>query len=103
MGFLETEWRLAWLGGLEPEGAARNVADPQRPHEFEARQSSQVLGVPFPQLWVLRRLADNGVLHNGVAEVAHYRCNGEHATQPFIQTLLRHGLRGLRVRVARRG
>jgi hypothetical protein len=40
------------LGGRELERPTRNVADPQRSHELEAGQPSQVLGVPFPQLRV---------------------------------------------------
>jgi hypothetical protein len=51
--------------------------------------------VPFPQLRVLGLLADDGVLHDGVAEVIHYRRDGEDAPQPLIQTFLRRGfLRG---------
>jgi hypothetical protein len=46
-------------------------------------------------------LADHGVLHDGVAEVIHYRRDGEDAAQPLIQTFLRHGLLGVRVRVIR--
>jgi hypothetical protein len=37
------------------------------------------------------RLTDDGVLHDSVAEVIDYRRNGEDATQPFVQTFLRHG------------
>jgi hypothetical protein len=47
------------------------------------------------------RLTDDGVLHDSVAEVIDYRRNGEDATQPFVQTFLRHGLLGLRMRVIR--
>jgi hypothetical protein len=56
------------LVAVDWNGPARNVADPQRSHELEAGQPSKVLGVPLPQLWVLRLLADNGVLHDSVAE-----------------------------------
>jgi hypothetical protein len=55
--------------------------------------------VPFLQLPVLGLLADNRVLHNRIAEVVHDRCNGEDATQAFVQTSLRRGLFGLRGRV----
>ena len=47
VGLLKAERRRAGLGGRELEGPTRNVADPQRPHELEAGQPSQVLGVPF--------------------------------------------------------
>ena len=79
VGFLKAERCCAGLGGRELEGPARNIADPQRAHELEAGQPSQVLGVPLPQLRVLRLLADDGVFHDGVAEVIHHRCDGEDA------------------------
>jgi len=88
MGLLETERRLAGLGGRILEGTARNVADPQRPHELEAGQSFQALAVPLPQMGVLGLLADDGVLHDGVAEVIHHRRDGEDAAQPLVQTFL---------------
>ena len=91
MGLLKAERRLAGLGRRELVGPTRNVADPQRSHELEAGQPSQVLGVPFPQLRVLRLLADDGVLHDGVAEVIHHRCDGEDAAQPLVQTVLHRG------------
>ena len=69
MGLLKAERRRARLGGCELEGPTRNVADPQRAHELEAGQPSQVLGVPFPQRRVLGLLTNDGVLHDGVAEV----------------------------------
>ena len=80
MGLLRAERRRAGLGGRELERPTRDVADPQRPHELEAGQPSQVLAMRFPQLPVLGLLADDGVLHNGVAEVVHHRRNGEDAT-----------------------
>ena len=101
MGLLKAKRSIAGLRGRELEGSTRNLADPQRPHELEAGQPSQVLGVPFPQLRVLGLLADDGVLHDGVAEVIHHRCDGEDAAQPLVQTFLRRGLLGLRVRVIR--
>ena len=88
VGLLKAERRRAGLGGRELEGPTRNVADPQRPHELEAGQPSQVLGVPFPQLRVLGLLADDGVLHDGVAEVIHHRRDGEDAAQPLVQAFL---------------
>ena len=101
MGLLKAERRGAGLGRRELEGPTRNVADPQRPHELEAGQPSQVLGVPFPQLRVFGLLADDGVLHDGVAKVIHHRRDGEDAAQTLVQIFLRHGLLGLRVRVIR--
>ena len=53
MCLFKAERRLARLGSRELERPARNIANPQRPHELEAGQPSQVLGVPFPQLRVL--------------------------------------------------
>lgn len=96
VGFLKAERRRTGLGGPELKGPTGNVADPQRPHELEAGQPAEVLGVPLPQLRVLGLLADDGVLHD-VAEVIHHRRDGEDAAQPFVQTFLRHGLVGLRV------
>ena len=43
MGLFKAERRLAGLGCRELEGATRNAADPQRPHELEAGQPSEVL------------------------------------------------------------
>ena len=77
VGLLETERRLAGFGGRILEGITRNVADPQRPHELEAGQSCQVLGVPFLQLRVLGLLPDDRIHHDGVAEVIHHRRDGE--------------------------
>jgi hypothetical protein len=57
--------------------------------------------VPFSQLRVLGLLADDRVFHYGVAEVIHHRRDGEDAAQPLVQTFLRRGLLGLRVRVIR--
>jgi hypothetical protein len=81
---LKAERRRPGLGGGELERPTRNVADPQRPHEFEAGQSSQVFGVPFPQLRVLGFLADDRILHDGVAEVIYHRRYGEDAAQSLV-------------------
>src|SRR5262245_20828430 len=82
---LKTERRAAGFGGRELEGPTGNVADPERPHELEAGQPLQVLGVPFPQLRVLRLLADDGVLHDGVAKMVYHRRDGENAAQPLVR------------------
>jgi hypothetical protein len=67
---------------LRPAG---NVADPQRAHEFEAWKSAQIVRVPFPELGVLRLLADDRVLHDRVAEVVDHCCDSERATEPLVQ------------------
>ena len=95
MGLFEAERRSTGLGSRELEGPTRNIADPQRPHKLKARQSSQILGMPIPQLRVLGLLTDDWVFHDGVAEVIHYRCDGENAAQPLVQTFLGRGLLGL--------
>jgi hypothetical protein len=46
---------------------------------YEAGQPFQILGVPFPQLRVLGLLADDWVLHDGVAEVIQHCRDGEYA------------------------
>ena len=91
MSLLKAERRLAGLGGGELEGPTRSVADPQRSHELETGQPSQVLGVPFPQLRVLGLLADDGVLHDGVAEVIHHRCDGEGAAPAPVAPTAQQG------------
>jgi hypothetical protein len=58
--------------------------------------------VPFPQLRVLGFLADDGVLHDGVAEVIDDRRDGEDAAQSLVQTFVRNALLWLRVRALRR-
>lgn len=40
VGLFKAERRRAGLGGLELERPTRDVADPQRPHKFEAGQPS---------------------------------------------------------------
>jgi hypothetical protein len=77
VGLLKTERRLARLGGRELEGPTRNAADPESPHELEAGEPFQVLGVPFPQLRVLGLLADDWILDDRVAEVIHHRSDCE--------------------------
>jgi hypothetical protein len=57
-----------------------------RPHKLEAGQSSQIFGVPFPQLRVLGLLSDNWVFHDGVAEMIHNRSDSEDTAQPLVQT-----------------
>ena len=69
-------------------GSTRNVADPQRAHEFEPRKSAQIFGVPFPEGGVLRFLANDGVFHDRIAEVVDYSCDGKHATEAFVKGLL---------------
>ena len=54
--------------------------------------------MPFPQLRVFGLLADDGILHDGVAEVIHDRRDREDAAH---ETILRLGLADLRVRAIR--
>src|SRR6188472_3041472 len=72
---------------LRPTG---NIADPQGAHELEAWKSAQIVGVPLPELWVLRLLADDRVLDDCVAEVIDHCCDGKRATEPVVKTLVRH-------------
>jgi hypothetical protein len=53
------------------ERPARTVIDPERPHELEARQPSQILGVPFHSSGLLDFWPAKGfwVLHHSIAEV----------------------------------
>ena len=85
MGLLKSERRRAGLGGRILEGSTRNVANPKRSHELEAGQPSQILGVPFRQPRVLGLLPDDGVLHDGIAEVIDHRRDGEDTSQPLVQ------------------
>jgi len=48
----------------------------------------QVLGVPFPQLRILRFLADNGILHDGIAEMIHHSRDRKNAAQTLVQAFL---------------
>src|SRR5262245_42352119 len=96
VGLLKAKRSLARPGGRELVGTAGSLADPKRPHEFEARQPFQILGVPVLQLRVLGPLANDGVFHNRIAEVVDDCCDGEDAAQPLVQTFLRRGLLGLR-------
>src|SRR5665811_756938 len=47
VGFLQAEWCRTWLRACILERSARNVADPQSPHEFQPWQSAELLGVPL--------------------------------------------------------
>ena len=82
VGLLKSERRRAGLGGRIREGSTRNVANPKRSHELEAGQPSQIFGVPFRQPRVLGLLPDDGVLHDGIAEVIDHRRDGEDTAQP---------------------
>src|SRR5215216_958397 len=53
VGFFQAERSSARFGGRILLGSAGNVADPQGAHEFEARKSAQIVGVPFPKGRVL--------------------------------------------------
>src|SRR5512132_3080647 len=90
MSFFQAERSTACFRGCILLGSTGNVADPQGAHEFEARKSAQIVGVPFPEGWVLRFLADDRVLHDSFAEVVNHCCDGKCATEPFVQTEFRH-------------
>jgi hypothetical protein len=92
MGFLQAERSTAWFRGCILLGSTGNLADPQGAHELEAWKSAQIIGVPFPEGGVLRCLADDRVLHDRLTEVINHRCDGECATEPFVQTRFRHFL-----------
>ena len=79
---------VAVNGKCPPE----TFAHPKRTHELEAGQPFQILGVPFPQLRVLRLLADDRILDDGIAEVIHHRRDSEDAAQPVVQTFFSRGL-----------
>src|SRR5207247_7947278 len=72
------------------ERAAGDVAHPEGAHELEARQSAEIVRVPIPQCRVLRLLADDRVLHDGLAEMIDNGCDRKHAAEPLVQALLRH-------------
>src|SRR5512146_430228 len=90
MGFFQAERCAAWFRGCVVLGSAGDVADPEGAHELEAWKSAQVVGVPFPEGGVLRALADDRVVHDRVAEVVDYCCDGECATEAFVETRFRH-------------
>jgi hypothetical protein len=54
------------------------------------RPGSRPRLLPFPEGGVLRVLADDRVVHDCVAEVVNHCCDGECATEPFVQTRFRH-------------
>ena len=72
------------------KGSTGDVADPQRAHELQPRQPVQLVGMPLMKIGVLRCLADDGILDDRIAEVIDHRCDGEHATQSFVQARLSH-------------
>src|SRR5439155_21790413 len=90
MGFFQAEGSTPWFGACILLGSTGNVADPHGAHELEAWKSAQIVGVPFPELGVLRVLADDGIEDESVAEAVNHCCDGECATEPFVQTRFRH-------------
>src|SRR5450759_508079 len=90
MGLLQPQVGAPGLRRREGERPARGLAQPQGPHELEPGQAVQLPGAPFIQRVVGRPLADLPVLHDGVAEVVHHGCDGEHTTEPLVQALLSH-------------
>jgi hypothetical protein len=86
MRFFQAQGSAPWFRSCVSLRATGNAADPHGAHEFEARKSAQIVGVPLPELGVLRSLADDWVLHDSVAEVVNYGSDGESATEPLVQT-----------------
>src|SRR5262245_29558589 len=70
--------------------ATRNVADPKRAHEFEARQSAQIVSTPLIRLRVFRPHTGDRIAHDRVAEVVNYRGDGKCATKAVVQTGFGH-------------
>src|SRR6186997_2256465 len=90
MSLFKADRRLAGMGRRVLLRSTCDVADPQRPHEFEARQAADVLRVPLAQGRILRGLADERVLHDRITEVVHNSGDREDATEAVIQALLAH-------------
>src|SRR6266542_2975878 len=90
MGFLQAKDCAPWSRRRKFEGSTRNVADPQGAHEFQSRQSAQIIRVPFAEGRVFRSLANDRVLHDRIAELINHGCDGKRASEPFVQTRLRH-------------
>jgi hypothetical protein len=86
MCFFQAKRSTARFRGCILLGPAGNLADPEGPHELEARKSAQIVRVPFPEAGVLRCLANDRVAHYRFAEVVNYCCDGECATEPLVQT-----------------
>ena len=87
VGFFQAKRVLPGLVAAYCSGH-RNVADPQCAHELEARESAQIVRVPFAERRVLRSLADDRIVHDRFAEVVDDRRDGECATEPIVQTFL---------------
>ncbi len=88
MLFLKTRVSFTRLGWREFKRPARDLADPKGAHELEARMPVEVLGVPFPERWILRSLSHDRVLHDRVAKMVDDCSDGEGTSQPVIQTFL---------------
>ena len=88
--FFQADGRLTWLRGRVLEGAAGDVADPEGPHELQAGQPAELLGVPFAEGRVVGALTDDRVLHDRITEVVDDRRDGEYATESVVQGLLAH-------------
>src|SRR5204862_6468186 len=72
---------------LMPTG---EVAGPHGAQDFEAWKPPEIVGVPFPQVGVLRCLADERVTPDRFAEMGNHSCDGEGATEPVIQSRFPH-------------
>src|SRR6266511_1197588 len=86
MGLLEAEGCASRSRGRELEGPAGDVADPQGAHEFQARQSAQIVRVPLPKGRVPRLLTNDRIFHERITEMVDDRSDGKCTTEPVVQT-----------------
>src|SRR3970282_758838 len=87
----EADRIVRWFRADVLERASRDIADPKRSHELQARQSSELRGMPFAQGRVIGALAGDDVLLDSIAEVVDHCSDGEHATESFVERLFGHG------------
>jgi len=88
---LQAEGRGSGLRRRVLEGSARDVGDPQRPHELQARQAQRLFDAPLTKLLVLGQLADHGVLDDRVAEVVDHGCDREDPAESIVKAGFLHG------------
>ena len=85
MSFLQAEGSAPGSRGCKLEGSTRDVADPQGPHEFQARQPAQVVRVPFAEGRIGGSLTNDRILYDRIAEMVDDCRDRECATEPFVQ------------------
>jgi hypothetical protein len=71
--------------------AAGNIADPECPHELEAREPVEAVRVPFSQGRIFRVLTHNWVENELIAEMVNHRCNGERSAESVVEAWFGHG------------